>query len=140
MEELQPTTHQLLPSLCCQIAHHDFTRPALRELMINPNTVARAYQQLQADNVLESVRGRGLIVKKRATQRCRKQRQLLIQERLEDALREAFSSGLNESDVRELMEQALAAQVNSSDAEGAAGLRADGARAETSPTSEGAEQ
>ena len=37
-------------------------REMARELAINPNTVARAYQQLQADRVLEQVRGMGLEV------------------------------------------------------------------------------
>ncbi|MCA9144036.1 MAG: GntR family transcriptional regulator, partial [Planctomycetales bacterium] len=37
-------------------------REMARELAINPNTVARAYQQLQTDGVLEQVRGMGLEV------------------------------------------------------------------------------
>lgn len=84
-------------------------RELSKDLAINPNTVARAYQQLQADNVLEAVRGRGLIVKRRAVQRCRKQRQSLIQERLSEALREAIASGLSETEVRELIDQQFAA-------------------------------
>ena len=37
-------------------------RELARELAINPNTVARAYRQLQDDRVLKSVRGTGLVV------------------------------------------------------------------------------
>ena len=37
-------------------------RELARELAINPNTVARAYRQLQDDGVLQSVRGTGLAV------------------------------------------------------------------------------
>ena len=37
-------------------------RELARELTINPNTVARAYRQLQDDGVLTSVRGTGLAV------------------------------------------------------------------------------
>ena len=37
-------------------------RELARELAINPNTVARAYRQLQDDGVLETVRGTGLSI------------------------------------------------------------------------------
>jgi DNA-binding transcriptional regulator YhcF (GntR family) len=43
---------QLLPSV----------RQLGLQLAINPNTIARAYQQLQADQVIETLRGRGLAV------------------------------------------------------------------------------
>ena len=43
-------------------------RELARELAINPNTVARAYRQLQDDGVLEPVRGRGLAVTSDAPQ------------------------------------------------------------------------
>ena len=44
--------------------------PSVRELAINPNTVARAYRQLQGDGVLEAVRRTGLAVASTARQRC----------------------------------------------------------------------
>lgn len=43
---------QLIPSV----------RVLCQHLTINPNTINRAFQQLQADGVLESLRGRGLTV------------------------------------------------------------------------------
>ena len=82
-------------------------RELARDLAINPNTVARAYQQLQTDNVLESVRGKGLIVKRRAAERCRKERQKLIAQRIHEVLREARHSGLADNEVREMIEQEL---------------------------------
>ena len=41
-------------------------RDLAHDLAINPNTVARAYRQLQDDGVLETVRGTGLAVAKGA--------------------------------------------------------------------------
>jgi len=41
-------------------------RELARELAINPNTVARAYPQLGANNVLEGERGTGLAVRSSA--------------------------------------------------------------------------
>ncbi|MCA9124970.1 MAG: GntR family transcriptional regulator, partial [Planctomycetales bacterium] len=46
-------------------------REMARELAINPNTVARAYQQLQTDGVLEQVRGMGLEVAADAVKQCK---------------------------------------------------------------------
>ena len=61
-------------------------RELARDLAINPNTVARAYQQLQTDGVLESVRGTGLEITSSAPTHCRAERWKLIQARLRLAL------------------------------------------------------
>ncbi len=82
-------------------------RELARELTINPNTVARAYQQLQFEEILESVRGTGMVVKKAATGRCRKERSVLIQERLSSALLEARKSGISTSELRTLFDKEL---------------------------------
>jgi len=83
-------------------------RELARELAINPNTVARAYQQLQNDEVLETVRGTGLIIKKAAAARCRKERLDLLQQRIRGALLEARQSRLEIDKVRQLVEKELA--------------------------------
>ncbi len=57
-------------------------RELARELAINPNTIARAYRQLQDDRVIESVRGTGLEVAGGAGERCRGERVKLIAARL----------------------------------------------------------
>lgn len=82
-------------------------REMARELAINPNTVARAYQQLQADGVLEQVRGMGLEVAPDAVKQCQGERRRLIQDRLRQALVEAKQSGLVEEELRQLADQQL---------------------------------
>ena len=83
-------------------------RELSRELAVNPNTVARAYRELQAENVLESVRGTGLEVTARAPERCRKARVALIRGRLRSVLHEAAQSRLEISEIRSLTEDELA--------------------------------
>ena len=83
-------------------------RELARELAVNPNTVSRAYRQLQSDGVLESVRGTGLSVAKGARQQCRTERMTLIRNRLRQVLLEAKHSRLNGESLRELIEQELA--------------------------------
>lgn len=84
-------------------------RELAKELAINPNTVARAYQQLQADGVLETVRGLGLEVSATAAKHCRVERQKLVQARLRQALVEAQQSGLTGDELRQLVDSELSA-------------------------------
>jgi GntR family transcriptional regulator len=82
-------------------------REMARELAINPNTVARAYQQLQADGVLQQVRGMGMEVAADAVKQCKSERQTLIQDRIRQALVEAKQSGLDGDELRQIVEKQL---------------------------------
>lgn len=94
---LQP--HQLLPS----------ARQLSAELAINPNTVARAYQDLQVDGVIELLRGRGMAVCGDATAKCRAARRTLITKTLRGALAEALHGGLTGEEIREVLHRELEA-------------------------------
>ncbi|HEY1599817.1 MAG TPA: GntR family transcriptional regulator [Pirellulales bacterium] len=82
-------------------------RELARELAVNPNTVARAYRQLQTDGVLSSVRGTGLEVAARARDRCRRETVELIRARLRQVLVEAQRSQLSHDELRELVDDEL---------------------------------
>src|SRR3989304_3459083 len=79
-------------------------RELARELAINPNTVARAYRQLQDDGVLEAVRGTGLAVAPGARRHCHVERTRLIRARLRQVLEEAALSGLEPQEVEQLVQ------------------------------------
>ncbi len=89
---------QLLPS----------ARTLSVQLAINPNTVVRAFQQLQSDGVLESIRGRGLAVRAGATELCTDLRRTLIAERLRSALAEALHGGLDAEEIKRVVDEQLA--------------------------------
>jgi GntR family transcriptional regulator len=82
-------------------------RELARELTINPNTVSRAYRQLQDEGVLASVRGTGLAVAGGAGKRCREERVDLIRSRLEQVFAEARQSRIDPEKLRALVEQQL---------------------------------
>ena len=82
-------------------------REMARDLAVNPNTVSRAYRELQADNVLEAVRGTGLEVTPKARERCRKDRVALLRERLRSVILEAAHSRLEFSEIRALADEEL---------------------------------
>lgn len=85
--------------------------PSVRELAtqvaVNPNTVARAYRELQSEGVLETVRGTGLQVTSGAPKKCRSERVSLIRERLREVLQEAQHSQLELDEIRSLTEEEL---------------------------------
>ncbi len=85
--------------------------PSVRELAkqvtVNPNTVVRAFRELQTAGVLETVRGTGLIVTKVAPKRCRADRKELIRLRVRAVLQEALQSQLDIAEIRELTEEEL---------------------------------
>jgi GntR family transcriptional regulator len=84
-------------------------RELARQLAINPNTVARAYRQLQDDGVLESVRGLGLSISSTARRQCQAERTRLIRARLRLVLEEALHSGLDANEIEQLTQAEVAA-------------------------------
>ena len=84
-------------------------RELARELAVNPNTVARAYRQLQTDGVLSPVRGTGLEVAGAARDLCRRETVELIRARLRQVLVEARQSQLSADELRQLVEAELRA-------------------------------
>ena len=79
-------------------------RELARELAINPNTVARAYRDLQSQGVVEFASGIGLAVKSGAKRECQTQRRQLLQHRIGLALEEAFLSGLDTEAIRRMVD------------------------------------
>jgi GntR family transcriptional regulator len=88
---------QLLPSV----------RQLATQLAVNPNTVARAYLELQSEGITETLRGRGVVVCKGALDRCRKQRKSIIADRVASVLTEALHGGLTGDEIRAIVEQQL---------------------------------
>jgi GntR family transcriptional regulator len=85
--------------------------PSVRELAVrltvHPNTVARAFQELEREGVLTAKRGRGMEVTADAPALCRDRRRSIVQGRIRDALREAVSSALEPETIRKLVEEEL---------------------------------
>lgn len=78
------------------------------ELTINPNTVARAYRDLERDGVIETSPGRGSFVRRDgATGIARAGAGEATERALGDAVREAKAIGLARDDVQALFERAL---------------------------------
>jgi GntR family transcriptional regulator len=83
-------------------------RELAKELAINPNTVARAYRELQTAKILTSVRGNGLAVSTGAVERCRALRRKLLRQRLREVFREAEQSRIERRELLEMIDEELA--------------------------------
>lgn len=94
-ESLKPG--QLLPSV----------RALSVELALNHNTIARAYQLLQSEGVLEVLRGRGFVVSGGAPKFCRNERKTIIADRLQGVLTEALHGGLSPQEIEDLVHKQL---------------------------------
>jgi DNA-binding transcriptional regulator YhcF (GntR family) len=78
-------------------------RELAKQLVVNPNTVARAYRDLQGEGVLEAVRGTGLQVALGAPEACRDGRREFVRGRLRDALDEARRSHLAPDEIEAIL-------------------------------------
>ncbi len=84
-------------------------RQLARDLAVNPNTIARAYRQLQDQEIVEPVSGTGLEITRRAVTICRRERDEWIRLRLAQIIAEARSSRLSDSDIQRLFQTELSA-------------------------------
>jgi GntR family transcriptional regulator len=82
--------------------------PAVRvlaeELVVNPNTVARAYQELIRDGVLESRPGRGVFVTERRQIFSSQERARRLQHAAERYCHEAILLGSELAEIRTILE------------------------------------
>ena len=79
------------------------------DLTVNPNTVARAYRDLERDSVIETAPGRGSFVRANGSaETSRAAASDVAAESLLQAVREAKSIGLTAAQVRALFDAALA--------------------------------
>lgn len=82
-------------------------RQMAADILINPNTIARAYRELQQMDVLEQRRGLGLFVTKQAPKLCRALRADRVRTRLREVLNEAVDSALGVDEIEKMVQQEL---------------------------------
>ena len=82
-------------------------RALAADVRVNPNTVSRAWRELEREGVLEARRGDGMFVAKSALGVCRKAAASVVAERLERAVTEARAAGLTSREIEELVRCAI---------------------------------
>lgn len=86
--------------------------PSLRamamKLKVNPNTVKRAYQELERAGLIEARRGVGMFVAPQAASGARRYAEDTVRARFKEGVRIARSAGIRSARIRSLFQEASA--------------------------------
>lgn len=78
------------------------------QLTINPNTIQKAYQELERQRVIETLRGKGTFVSSHYKPDQDEERMINLKENLTNILVEARFLGLNHQKIIQLVQEILA--------------------------------
>lgn len=86
--------------------------PSVRELStmltVNPNTVSKAYQELEREKAIETIRGRGTFIAENYKPRADEERLQEIGDMLRKVVVEAHYLGLSKEQVEQMLNQVYA--------------------------------
>jgi len=87
------------------------TLPSVRDmsgmLKINPNTVTKAYRDLELMKLVHTRRGVGVTVAKEAPALCKASVHAMVQSHLRDAVAECIASGISATEVKRFVKDAI---------------------------------
>lgn len=84
-------------------------RGLAEQLLINPNTVARAYRELEMAGIVEKRRTAGTYVSDQGSPLARRERLKILTDRIDQLLAEATQLGISLEEVNKLVQQRHAA-------------------------------
>ncbi len=98
-----------------EIVKQDEQLPSVRqlaqELSINPNTIQKAYRELEAQGYIYSVKGKGSFVNQ--MELVNNQQQLIeVKEQLKKQLQEAIFLGLTVNEIKEIVTELIGGEVD----------------------------
>lgn len=82
-------------------------RQMATEALINPNTVAKTYRDLERDGILRTHRGLGVFVADGAPELCHGERRAAIRRQLADVVAAGRQAGLSAAELEALCREAL---------------------------------
>jgi GntR family transcriptional regulator len=85
-------------------------RDLAAELVVNPNTVARAYRELEFEGFITTRKGKASFVTDNSSSLIKQERQRFIDEVFARAISEAGKFGLGEEEIRAIVEARLKAR------------------------------
>jgi GntR family transcriptional regulator len=80
-------------------------RSLAQQLLVNPNTVARAYRELEGAGIVEKRRTAGTYVSEQGSPLARRERMKILSGRVDALLAEAQQMNIDYDDVVKLMQQ-----------------------------------
>jgi len=82
-------------------------RELAMELTVNPNTIAKAYQELERDGVIRTVRGVGTFVAEQEIKIVREERVKTLAAAIDKVLVEALHLGFSDEEVKSLLDERI---------------------------------
>jgi GntR family transcriptional regulator len=83
--------------------------PSVRELstmiIANPNTVSKAYKELERQGIIETLRGRGTFVSENARETLDEGKMEMIKEQLKPLIIDAFYAGIDFNHIHEWIDE-----------------------------------
>jgi len=89
--------HELLPPI----------RALASELIINPNTVARAYRELEMEGFIYKKKGKGCYVSDISSSLIKKERMEILNQVFDEAIKETKNFNLELNEIKRLIEHRL---------------------------------
>jgi len=80
-------------------------RELSRQLVVNPNTIARAYLELERDSVVHTRQGIGVFIAQPQSDVQKAARKKLLLDKLDELLTDAVYLGFTQQEVAELVEE-----------------------------------
>jgi GntR family transcriptional regulator len=77
------------------------------ELLVNPNTVARAYRDLERDGFIFTRKGKGCYVSDDSTKLMSEERKSILTQGFDEMIQDAKKFGLNPEEIKTLFEERL---------------------------------
>ena len=106
--------------ILCGALEPDSAMPSVRslamELSLNPNTIQRAYQELERQGYIYTMKGKGSFVSNSLKAADHKRRE--IQEELEKCVSKAFMTGITENEFRDMVEISITNMKNKGNYQG----------------------
>lgn len=93
-------------------------RDLAAELVVNPNTVARAYRELESEGFITTRKGKASFVTGNSASLIKLERQRFLDEVFEKAISEARKFGLGEEEIRAIVESRLKVRQETGSGEG----------------------
>lgn len=100
--------------ILCGALEPDSAMPSVRslamELSLNPNTIQRAYQELERQGYIYTLKGKGSFVSNSMKAADHKRKE--IQEELEKSISNAFMAGITEDELCDMIEMSIEKMKN----------------------------
>jgi GntR family transcriptional regulator len=87
-------------------------RGLAKDLLVNPNTVAKVYRDLEREGILRTRPGSGAFVAEGAADSCREESKRVVTDALQSGVEKGVAAGMKAKEIRDLVSDCLGKAAN----------------------------